>query len=412
MSSALARSVDAVAQPGRLHLAANMIPSPELAAEIEKQSVYVSPGIRRITVGAEANSIVIEHDDSEDMDALQRKASRFLSAMIDGFRALDRRIVASVQRRDTGPLESNAYAKLKERGWVVELGLGQVALAGPALALANAIERQAAGIGREQFNGTDRHYPTLIPTEALARCGYITSFPQHLTMVTHLREDFDDIEAFRKANLNEKSLQIPKSSALEVHRACMCPALCYHCYPTLAGRRLPASGHVETAIGRICRYESSNITGLDRLWEFTQRSIIWIGTDDFCCALREQAIEVGTELAREWDVSCTIETASDPFFAAVTTAKSFWQRSQDLKFELRATVEPATDGQTRTIAAASFNLHGTFFGQAFDILDANAEPACSGCVSWGLERWVLTLFTQHGFDPGRWPASLRDVVFH
>src|SRR5215470_4612190 len=142
MSSALARSADysTSPQPGRLHLAANMIASPELAAEIEKQSVYISPGIRRITVGAEANSIIIEHDESEDTDTLQRKASRFLSSMIDGFRPLERHIVSSVQRQDTGPLETNVYAKLKERGWVVELGIGQVALAGPALALANAIE--------------------------------------------------------------------------------------------------------------------------------------------------------------------------------------------------------------------------------------------------------------------------------
>ena len=254
-------------------------------------------------------------------------------------------------------------------------------------------EHSAASTG-----GIRRSRPTCWPAAA------ITSF-QHLTVVSHLREG--STVGVRSAH----SLAIPDSSAMEAPRACLCPALCYHCYLTLAGPRLPDSGHVETAIGRICRYDSSNITGLDRLWESTQRSIIWVGGDDFCVDLRQRAIELGTRLAQEWDVECTIETANDPFFAAVTTAKSFWQRSQDLKFELRATVEPRRGSEHRTVAAASFNLHGSFFGEAFDITDAGGAPACSGCVSWGLERWVLVLFTQHGFDARRWPEKLRRVVF-
>ncbi len=164
---------------------------------------------------------------------------------------------------------------------------------------------------------------------------------------------------------------------------------------------------METSIGRICRYESSNITGLDRLWEFTQRSIIWVGDDQFCTDLRQRAIDAAASQLEEWDIEATIETASDPFFASVTTAKSLWQRSQDLKFELRPAVEPSDSAPRRTIAAASFNLHGPYFGNAFDIQSADGEPASSGCVSWGLERWVLVVFTQHGFDPRNWPAALR-----
>jgi hypothetical protein len=30
-------------------------------------------------------------------------------------------------------------------------------------------------------------------------------------------------------------------------------------------------------------------------------------------------------------------------------------------------------------------------------------------VGWGLERWVLALFTQHGFTPSDWPESLREI---
>lgn len=113
------------------------------------------------------------------------------------------------------------------------------------------------------------------------------------------------------------------------------------------------------------------------------------------------------DLTRAWDMDGTIETASDPFFASVATAKSFWQRSQDLKLELRLAIEPDPAGNPRSVAAASFNMHGTFFGDAFGIRDAAGGPAFSGCAAWGVERWVLAVFTQHGFDPTSWPPALR-----
>jgi seryl-tRNA synthetase len=379
----------------------------ELAAEIEKQSVYVSPAINRMRVSLEGSKVLVELTGRDD-GASTAKAERFLASMLA---SLDREVEAKVlvhnRRRNPAPLERHVYQKLIQHGWVVELGHGQVALSGPALELARKISAICANLGRDAFGGIEREYPTLIPSEALARCGYISSFPQNLSMVTRLREDFDGIETFRRANSENRHLHIPQAEAVVHPEACLCPALCYHCYPTLKGKKLKATGHVETSIGRICRYESSNITGLDRLWEFTQRSIIWVGDDAFCTKLRQRAIDAAALQLEEWDIEATIETASDPFFASVTTAKSLWQRSQDLKFELRPVVEQGAHTPRRTIAAASFNLHGRYFGNAFDIQSADGEPASSGCVSWGLERWVLVVFTQHGFDPRNWPAALR-----
>jgi seryl-tRNA synthetase len=383
----------------------------EVGDEIEKQSVYVSSNIHRIVLASDRRMFLVEHDGAASEDVLRDKVRRFLTALLDGLRPFEAKILFQRRRLDKGPLETQVYQKLIERRWVVELGDGQVALSGPALALANAVDRNCAKFGREEFKGVERHYPTMIPTSTLARCGYIGSFPQHLTMASHLREDFDSIEEFRKINVDRETIQIPVAGALDMSKACLCPALCYHCYPTLSGKQLGEEGHVETSIGRVCRYESTNMAGLDRLWEFSQRSIIWVGTEHFCHMLRQQAFDVAMRQAEEWDIDCSIESANDSFFAGVATAKGLWQRSQDMKFELRSAVEPTSQGKQRTLAAASFNLHAQFFGSAFEITDVNGMPACSGCASWGLERWVLVLFTQHGFDRSRWPASLRSEVF-
>lgn len=381
----------------------------DLVAEIEKQSVYVARGLRQVRV-SEDRSQVLASFEGQPPEEIRDRVTRFLESMIRGFRPVDQKVIGRTERRDRRPYETGVFGKLVDKGWVLDLGPGQAALGGPALALARFLEQRIAAIGRARFGAVEREYPTLIPAEVLARCGYTSSFPQHLSMVTHLAEDFESIEAFRKANVDRRDVLIPDAAAFSPPRVCLCPALCYHCYPLFEKKQLPREGHTETAIGRIARYESSSMVGLERLWDFTQRSIIWLGDEGFCNVRRDWALEVALDLARTWDIDCTIETANDPFFASISTAKSFWQRAQDLKYEMRAPIEPDAGGRRRTLAVASFNLHGAYFGHAFEIMDHAGEPVCSGCASWGLERLVLVIFTQHGLDPATWPPALREAV--
>ena len=148
--------------------------------------------------------------------------------------------------------------------------------------------------------------------------------------------------------------------------------------------------------------------GLDRLLKFRQRAIIWLGHDIFCISLRQQATDLALSLAADWDLDAQVEALNDPFFNSAATANSFWQRGQDLKFERRAAVEPGIHATpARAVAAASFNLHGTYFGTAFDITDHLDGPAFSGYASWGIERAALAVCTQHGLAPEGWSAALR-----
>ena len=381
----------------------------ELAVELEKQSVYISPLLQSFKVSGDGTHVVVGHRD-EDEASMSRKVTRFLEAMRRGFRPSEKKMLVENKRLDARPYEVNVFDKLVQRGWVIPLGPGQVALSGAALHVARAVDESVAAVGRTRFGGEERSYPTVIPGEALVRCGYTSSMPQHLSIVTHMQEDFEAIDEFRNANINKQTLHIPNPGAFGSPKVCLCPALCYHTYPTLAGKTLGDGGHVETSVGRIARYESSSMVGLDRLWEFTQRSIIWLGAEGFCNERREWAIDTATTLARRWDIDFSIETANDPFFASVATAMTLWQRTKDLKFEMRAGIEPALDGTARDIAVASFNLHGAHFGDAFEIRDSTAKAAHSGCASWGIERWVLVIFTQHGLDIAEWPQSLREAL--
>ena len=393
----------------KLELALPKAIDDDLAADVEKQAVYASPSIRRLRVDRARTTVEVEFDgDEADVRA---KVQRYLDTMVAKFRKLQRKELSAHQRRDSGALEHNVYEALKSRGWVLELGRGQVGLAGPALNLARTLDSACARLGREVFGASEAVYPSLIPAEILGRCGYFASFPQAVSLVAHLVEDYDLIEEFRQANAATPHLTIPRPSAIPTPEACLTPAVCYHCYQSLEGRTLGEHGHTVTSNGKCFRYESKNITGLDRLWDFTMREVIFVGTEAWVAGKRQRAIEVVGEQVAEWDLDCVIETANDPFFPTVHATKTYWQVRSDLKFELRLAVEPGAGGEPRSIAAGSFNLHENFFGKTFGITAADGQPAFTGCVGWGLERWMLAAFTQHGYEPARWPASLRADIF-
>lgn len=54
------------------------------------------------------------------------------------------------------------------------------------------------------------------------------------------------------------------------------------------------------------------------------------------------------------------------------------------------------------LALASVNHHEDHFGAAFGIT-RHDRPAASGCVAFGIERWVYALTRRHGADRHAWP---------
>jgi seryl-tRNA synthetase len=262
-----------------------------------------------------------------------------------------------------------------------------------------------------QFGAVEHRYPSFIPTDVLRRCGYFGAFPHLVSLVSHFVEDYRKLREIRDANAESDRVVIPDREALVPAAACITPATCYHVYQSLEDLTIAAPGQIFTASGRCARYESTNMVGLDRLWEFTMREMVLVGAEGWVSEMRQKGLEAFIGLAEEWDLECRVETANDPFFAPVYASKTFWQSQGQLKYELRFTVEPGEGGRPRTISCGSANLHEGFFGETFRISLPRGEPVFTGCIALGVERLALAVFTQHGYDPGRWPAPLRAAVF-
>ena len=257
---------------------------------------------------------------------------------------------------------------LIRRGDVHVTAPGCVSLSGLALDVFDAIDRTVIGWARA-LGAPEHRYPNLIEQSALERAGQQAS-----TVISGQRES-----------------------------ARLAPAVCYHTYPEFSGRPIGEKPELITARGQCYRYEGGQHVPLERLWEFTMREIIVIGTRDQVETTRQSLVRQAIALVEALELDAVIETASDPFFTAGDEGRRLMQQAGALKYELRL----AIDETGRAIAVASFNHHHDFFGARFDMRHATGVPAHSGCVAFGLERWVLALFAQHGVEPGSWPNAAR-----
>ena len=80
-----------------------------------------------------------------------------------------------------------------------------------------------------------------------------------------------------------------------------------------------------------------------------------------------------------------IQEASDNFYPSrENEVKKRLQQANGLKQELLLTLEG------KEIAVASFNFHDHHFSNPFHF--ANGGKIVTGCVGFGLERWVLCAF--------------------
>jgi seryl-tRNA synthetase len=248
--------------------------------------------------------------------------------------------------------------------------------------------------------------PTLIPTRVLARCDYFRSFPQNVTFASHLHEDLSVIDGFRMRHERRSDLDERALNDMVTPEACLSPAVCYHIYHLHQDRVIPEGGTVHGICGKCFRYEAGNTSDLRRLWDFTMREIVFMGTRDDVLQKREAEIRRVASFLDEHRLAGEIRTASDPFFIAPdAAAKAYFQLSSETKYEISLMLP-----ENERVAVGSLNYHTDFFGRAFGITVANRGPMHSVCIAFGLERWVHAFLAQHGERPEHWPAVVRDAA--
>lgn len=365
--------------------------------EVLKQVAHVSRSISGASFATD-KTLVFEAPEGESEELIAR-VSKVAERVQRGLRSLTRTMVFS-----SAAMATPRFAQPDTIDGVDFLGRGQVALRGKALQLFTYFDRVFTEIG-DAFGAEPARVPTLIPTSTLARCDYFRSFPHMVTFATHLEEDSQLIEEFRGRHSKLDDMDADALKSMTTPEAGLSPAVCYHTYALHANERIAPEGIVYGVCGKCFRYEASNITDLRRLWDFTMREVVFIGSREWVLAERKRGVEMVSSFLDQHEIAAEIRTASDPFFLAPdAVSKSYFQLSSDTKYEIAALLPD----QSR-LAVGSLNYHSDFFGRAFDIQVEGAAAMHSVCIAFGLERWVHAFAMQHGLDLARWPAVMRDA---
>lgn len=366
----------------KLHYVSERIVSPQLESDRASVTFELRPGSDDALQTIKANLRKL----AADMCAVYRRIPvRILEQAGDGLFAFD----------------EDPHPALLRSGELIEFGQGRYGFGDLLTRLIGRLDEICLDYAAE-FEASHRQFPALIGADVMDTCRYLRSFPHSLCLVSHLREDLDGIVAFTsQAHMADGRLAVPPESLDDV-KVLLAPSVCFHCYAGLAHSRLGEPQTV-TAIGKCFRYESGNLSGLERLWDFTMREVIFVGEKDFVLRGRDSSVESVVRLLGRLGLQFTIETATDPFFIDGFAVQSAFQRLFDLKYEIRA----ALPYSNKSLAVGSFNYHQDFFGRTFEIDAPDGSPSHTSCVGFGLERLALAVVAQHGIDPDSWPRDLR-----
>lgn len=236
----------------------------------------------------------------------------------------------------------------------------------------------AAGCGAEEMA-----FPSLIRVADLTKLDYFDNFPHLALMTAALNLPEDGMAGGGMAGGAIDDGRVP-GERLSASEYALASAACYRVYLHLGGSTLAGPRRVTTVAQ--CARNEQRYEGLRRLRSFTMREIVCVGP-------REAVLDHITafkpkirDFARALGLAPDIAVASDPFFQA-DGARAMMQQLFPVKEEF------VHDG---SLAIASVNFHRNFFGERCRIGLPGGEPAYSGCVAFGLERWLAALLDRHG----------------
>jgi seryl-tRNA synthetase len=380
--------------------------SPHLIKDVLAKLAYLDEDVRTAQISKDGSTVTLsisKTPTAELQTTLGERIVRLVGAMSEGrfepiLRIIENNEYAHCGTEDPLPVLLKAHEVIAE-------GPGFFGL-GPMLsALIDLFERELMTVA-SAFNAVPFRFPALIAPAYMEKVQYFKNFPHSLTFATHLRENILNIENF-SAEATTESGRISADPTMYARvPAMLSPTVCHHLYYFLSGKKVPNDGIAATACGHCFRYESSNMVSLERLWNFTMREIIFVGSEEFVRGrLADLQVSVRAILEK-FQLSHKLMTANDPFFVGTFRDQVAYQAAFELKYEVQAALPFKQDA----VAIGSFNRHGDFFGRSLDIGLQDGEPAHTGCFGIGFERMAYAFVAQHTTNTDHWPEEIRDEL--
>jgi seryl-tRNA synthetase len=292
------------------------------------------------------------------------------------------------------------YAGLVEHGLIFPVGVqGAFGRGAVFEEVIEQFNRCVSDLARDDGAQT-RLFPPVVNRKVIEKNNYLESFP-HLcgSIFSYFGKEAEARQMAQEALRGDEW-----TSHLAATQLCLSPAICYPLYPTLSGTQ-PEGGSLYSLLGWAYRHEPS--AEPTRLQSFRMREFVRVGKPADVAGWRDMWLQRGLDLLLSLGLDARSDVAADPFFGRGGKMMATNQVQQRLKFEVLVPVISATE----PTAVCSFNFHQDHFGSKWDIRTHDGAVANTACLGFGLERIAMALFQAHGFDPGKWPASVRQKLW-
>lgn len=255
----------------------------------------------------------------------------------------------------------------------------------------SAFERFALNLG-----AVKKIYPVLLSVPEYLKTGYIKKSPQYAILCSSVKDSMSDVE-----KLNSSILDSNAKEKLKEPEFALSPSACFHTYIEYQNQTLDKNS-VITFKQNVFRNEGRlNYKEKGRLMDYHVREIVFIGDEKFVEKQRLQLMKDSEVFMKEHQLEGDISLATDSFVLPKMQMYKTIQKIDKTKYEMHLNVE-----KNKNISVASFNLHGKAFTDPFNISVKDTDTV-TGCVGFGLQRWVIAFVSQYGWDERNWPEKIK-----
>jgi len=363
---------------------------------------YYAYGFIDANFGGDFLEVFIKDENNPDV-ALEASILSLIIQISSGFRDVrDRQLKKSAQKLTLA--KDDPYAGLINKGSIVQTGHGKFVYRGDFLRVFQALDAKILAFCKAQ-GALEEIYPSTVKVQSLLDSGYLRSTPHLAYFVAPAHLDVKCLLELGSTDVLSETNRKTTVQNLGVPREILAPTVCYHAfesrYDTIVNRELV------TAINKCYRHEPVNVRGLERLTTYWMRELMVFNDASSVERILAASLDWTSSLLDEFGVSYSVVTASDPFFSDMAAGKRMFQAAFDLKKEIKVNIFGGEE-----IAIASFNNHNKSLVSKFKIRsDTDVEVDMqSGCVGWGLERFIYGLYSQLGLDIEKWPRQVRESL--
>jgi len=339
----------------------------------------------------ENGNIKVEFKDSPDDESLKLIEKEILNASKSIIQSFEKTKLEIIYENNIIPkFYEDPLTYLIESENVIQVSPGLFSFQKKFLEIINFVESQIKSFAVDDLQSVEQEYQSLLPMDSLIKNGYINSFPHHIMFASNVQRNKSKIKEMTNAvNFKTNKLKREVLGKIETPHWALSPTVCYHTFELLRDKKINRNV-IFTALSKCGRNENCQENDLTRLRNFTMREIIFLGTEEFVENCRKDILSFSINFFENLGLKFRVVTASDPFFVNGSELKRVYQTAFMLKYELQILL-PFSDNW---VAVASFNNHQNSIVKSYKI--NSDRNLFSGCVGFGYERIVYSIFSQLG----------------